>query len=112
MTQMKALEDVSYSTKVLVSGMLGGIFAAIFSQPCDTIKTVMQAHLDVYKNQEYRSFWTTASYLRQTHGIQYLWRGILPRGLRLICASVIINATRVVLIDVLEKRQEAYQGVQ
>eukprot|EP01024_Parvocaulis_polyphysoides_P001288 TRINITY_DN10349_c3_g1_i3.p1 TRINITY_DN10349_c3_g1~~TRINITY_DN10349_c3_g1_i3.p1 ORF type:complete len:313 (-),score=2.63 TRINITY_DN10349_c3_g1_i3:931-1743(-) len=100
-------EGISNSNKILFSGIAGGLFAALFSQPFDTIKTIMQAQLDVKLKPEYRTMMTTGYYVAGQRGIPYLWKGLLPRGLRLICASIIINATRSFIIDLFESEDNS-----
>eukprot|EP01026_Neomeris_dumetosa_P029931 TRINITY_DN24087_c0_g2_i3.p1 TRINITY_DN24087_c0_g2~~TRINITY_DN24087_c0_g2_i3.p1 ORF type:complete len:287 (-),score=21.82 TRINITY_DN24087_c0_g2_i3:245-1105(-) len=109
MDSWTSLEGVPASTKVLFSGIVGGVIAALFSQPFDTIKTRMQAHLDTVKHPEYKTAWSSIQHVAKTHGVAYLWKGILPRGFRLVCASMIINVTRSFMIEWLEGEHSPLQ---
>eukprot|EP01023_Acetabularia_acetabulum_P039065 TRINITY_DN3746_c0_g1_i1.p1 TRINITY_DN3746_c0_g1~~TRINITY_DN3746_c0_g1_i1.p1 ORF type:complete len:276 (-),score=37.23 TRINITY_DN3746_c0_g1_i1:1230-2057(-) len=105
MDQSDQFQGLPNGSKLLLSGIMGGLFAAVFSQPFDTVKTIMQANLDTKKNPEYKNMITTGERVVETHGWGYLWKGLVPRGVRLVCASVIINATRQFMIEMLEGKK-------
>ena len=42
------IQDYHSSTPLLMSGITGGLFAAIASQPADTVKTRMQVSISSY----------------------------------------------------------------
>ena len=70
--------------------MLSGAAAAVLTQPFDTVKTRMQANLR--ESQEtYSSFTRTLQMLWRTGGGRTLLAGLLPRGGRIMAATVILT---------------------
>jgi Mitochondrial carrier protein len=68
-----------------------GLFAGVTSQPFDTTKTVVQS-------ESAATFVSTAQCVRdmvEKKGMQALFRGGVPRGLRIIGAVVIIQEVKV-----------------
>jgi Mitochondrial carrier protein len=52
---------------------------------------------------EYRSTLSTLRHVVHEGGVGSLWVGIVPRALRVVGATFILNATRNTLIDFVEK---------
>ena len=76
---------------LLLAGIVSGATAAVLTQPLDTAKTRMQANLGV------RVYATATSSIRtlwREGGVRTLWAGLLPRGGRIVVATVILSATR------------------
>lgn len=91
----------------LIGAMASGATAAVLTQPLDTIKTRMQGDLmDV--DRSYSSLARAASTLWAEGGVKALWAGLLPRGSRIICATIILSQAKRISVDALEKRQ--HQG--
>ena len=86
----------------LLSGLIAGVLATVSTHPADTIKTRMQACFD---EPQYHSFRSTANYIIEKQGARTLFSGLLPRGLRIVCAVFILTGTRSTLVDMLESRR-------
>ena len=74
----------------VVSAMVGGVAAAVITQPADVVKTVMQAGDKA----------GTASVVAKIYrkgGLGTFWRGLVPRTLRLTVAVLILGETQEVL---------------
>jgi hypothetical protein len=60
--------------------------------------------MDVEKNPEYRSYYSTFRHLVGSRGITVLWSGLLPRSVRIIGATFILLAVRSKCVEFLEGR--------
>lgn len=72
-------------TTSIVSAILGGSFAAVLTHPVDTAKTCVQSDLE---GSKYPNATWTAKYLYKEGGLPVLFKGVVPRTLRL-CGYVI-----------------------
>ena len=76
---------------LLLAGIMSGAGAAVLTQPLDTAKTRMQAKLDM---PEYATVTSSMRSMWREGGVRVLWAGLLPRGGRIVVATVILSATR------------------
>ena len=76
---------------LLLAGVVSGAGAAVLTQPLDTAKTRMQANLGM---PEYATATSSIRTLWREGGVRVLWAGLLPRGGRIVFATVILSATR------------------
>ena len=114
------------AARFVLAGIASGAFAALVTQPADTIKTRMQvpswfcgcrerhnyhyahkvlmvqAFVNVESHPEYTSIASTARHLIQTQGIASLWTGIAPRLVRLCGATIILQVVRTQMIALIE----------
>merc|ERR1712130_916280 len=80
----------------LISAIMGGSFAAVLTHPVDTAKTCVQSDLEGTK---YKNAMSTAKYLYQTGGIPVLFKGVIPRTLRLCGACFVITNVRTQMMN-------------
>ena len=76
---------------LLLAGVASGAAAAVLTQPLDTAKTRMQANLG---DAAYSSAWRSMRTLWREGGTRTLWAGLLPRGGRIVVATVILSFTK------------------
>ena len=76
---------------LLLAGVASGAAAAVLTQPLDTAKTRMQANLG---DAAYSSAWRSMRTLWHEGGMRTLWAGLLPRGGRIVFATVILSFTK------------------
>lgn len=88
-----------------VAGVTGGLFASVGTQWADTIKTRMQSNLDPSKTPQYRGMLSTASTILSDGGIRAMWAGTVPRMVRIVGATFILNWTRTGMTEFLEERK-------
>ncbi len=55
----------------------------------------------MYEKPEYRSMLSSLRTIVEERGVFGLWRGILPRMTRIICATFILNYIRTNIVDTL-----------
>ena len=87
------------NSALLLAGIVSGAAASVLTQPLDTAKTRMQANLGVL---EYATATSSIRTLWREGGVRVLWAGLLPRGGRIVVATVILSATKqagVALLD-------------
>ena len=87
------------NSALLLAGIVSGAAASVLTQPLDTAKTRMQANLGV---PEYATATSSIRTLWREGGVRALWAGLLPRGGRIVFATVILSATKqagVALLD-------------
>jgi len=79
----------------VVSAMCGGTIAALLTHPIDTAKTCVQSDLvkDKYPTAIY-----TIKHLYEKGGISVLFKGVVPRTLRLCGACFVISQVREAMI--------------
>jgi len=82
-------------TCYLVASMCGGTIAALVTHPIDTAKTCVQSDLvkDKYPTALY-----TIKHLYKKGGISVLFKGVIPRTLRLCGACFVISQVREAMI--------------
>ncbi|DAZ97971.1 TPA: hypothetical protein N0F65_005129 [Lagenidium giganteum] len=89
------------ATASAIGSILAGLVTVYGTQPLDTVKTVMQGEAQtVGKNA--RSSLSVARTLWQQGGLQAFYRGVVPRGARLVGAVFILGQARNVLEEVFE----------
>ncbi|KAI8476555.1 MAG: mitochondrial carrier domain-containing protein [Monoraphidium minutum] len=100
------LREKGYSptTAMLVSGVVGGVFAAAASHPFDTIKTRMQAFM--YSKPEYMTAAATARTILAEAGPLTFWRGLLPRMTRIVGATFLLINVRSYVVGYLEEKRD------
>lgn len=86
----------------LLAGLIAGILATVTTHPVDTIKTRMQA---CHEQPQYRNFLSTTKYIAGEGGYKNFFSGLVPRGLRIVCAVFILTGTRSKLTELLEARK-------
>lgn len=98
-----ALKDYPSSVSFIIAGTSAGLFAAVATQPADTIKTRMQANLNNDLKPEYRN---TISTVKQIigggRGVSALFAGLLPRAVRIVGATFILNEARTRITGMVE----------
>jgi len=77
----------NYVATSLISAILGGIFASWLTHPVDTAKTCVQSDL---KGDKYPGAISTIRYLYGQGGIPVLFKGVVPRTLRLCGACFVL----------------------
>lgn len=79
------------NTALLLAGVVSGATAAVLTQPLDTVKTRMQAKLS---SPEYSSPLSSLRTVWAEGGARKLWAGLLPRGGRIVLATIILSNTK------------------
>lgn len=92
---------------MLIAGITGGLFASLGTQWADTIKTRMQSNMGPDAPPQYARVMSTARAMYSTVGIKGLWAGSLPRMVRIVGATFILNYTRTKMTDWVEGRRVA-----
>mmetsp|Transcript_60299 Transcript_60299/g.73881 ORF Transcript_60299/g.73881 Transcript_60299/m.73881 type:complete len:251 (-) Transcript_60299:34-786(-) len=85
----------------VLSAMIGGTFAAILTHPVDTAKTCVQSDL---VGDKYPTARWTGVHLYKNGGLPVLFKGVVPRTLRLCGACFVISQVREVLTKFKEWR--------
>eukprot|EP01083_Nonionella_stella_P251536 867755_1 len=80
----------------IVSAIMGGSFAAVLTHPVDTAKTCVQSDLEGTKYPN--AIWT-AKHLYAKGGIPILFKGVIPRTLRLCGACFVITNVRTQMLN-------------
>jgi len=82
-----------YVITSVVSAMIGGTFASLLTHPVDTAKTCVQSDLT---GQKYpTASWTLKHlYTKEGGGLHVLFKGVIPRTLRLCGACFVISQVR------------------
>lgn len=88
---------------LVLGGVLSGCAAAVLTQPLDTVKTRMQARLD---DPAYSSMTRGLGALWREGGSKTLWRGLLPRGGRIVAACVLLSQTKKLAVEWLDDRRD------
>jgi len=91
-------------TALMLGGMLSGVAASVLSQPLDTVKTRMQAHV-VDPTGSYANMASGLRTMWAEGGARCWWAGLLPRGGRIILATVILSQTKEFATHQLQKRE-------
>jgi len=100
-------QSYSENTLFLTSGVIAGVLASFCSQPFDTLKTRQQAFL--YSNPDYLKAWNAVRIMQQKEGLSIFWKGVFPRGLRIVSAVFLLNETRTRAVQFLEATREHNQ---
>jgi len=82
------------SMPLLVAGLTAGVVGATASHPADTIKTRMQAFLEVDRMPQYRGVASTTATLLSEGGVSKLFAGLTSRLARIVAATFILNGMR------------------
>lgn len=88
-------------TTSIASAIMGGSFAAVLTHPVDTAKTCVQSDLEGAK---YPNAMWTGKHLFQTGGLPVLFKGVIPRTLRLCGACFVLTNTRQALLALKKHR--------
>ncbi|CAG9464655.1 unnamed protein product [Pedinophyceae sp. YPF-701] len=84
----------SESSAFGTSAVTGGLIACVLTHPSDTIKTRMQANMDVEEKPQYRSSLSTMRHVLGEGGLAGFFSGAAPRALRLVGAVFILNMSK------------------
>ncbi|KAG3111474.1 hypothetical protein PI124_g9389 [Phytophthora idaei] len=82
-----------------------GLITVAATQPVDTIKTVMQGEAMMLPSGRAPSTLATAGRIYREGGFPRFYRGIVPRGCRLIGAVFILGQSRIWLEEVFEEHE-------
>lgn len=83
------------TTSLVAGGAAAGLLATVLSQPFDTVKTRMQAFMCGGEGGKYATARSTAAAIAaEGGGASALWAGLLPRGVRIVGAVMILQAVR------------------
>ncbi|CAI5710860.1 unnamed protein product [Hyaloperonospora brassicae] len=94
----------SQKTSASLAGCIAaGLLTVVATQPVDTVKTVMQGEAMVLTSDRASSTYATAARIYREGGVAPFYRGIVPRGCRLIGAVFILGQSRVWLEEVFEE---------
>ncbi|ETV97407.1 hypothetical protein H310_09735 [Aphanomyces invadans] len=106
-TTFGSLQDASLSQRTaasLAGSVAAGLVAVFATQPVDTVKTILQGKAlestPSYALTEVKSLWSQG-------GLPHLYKGTVPRGLRLIGAVFILSETKKVLEDQMHRFRES-----
>ncbi|RLN45147.1 hypothetical protein BBJ29_007500 [Phytophthora kernoviae] len=88
-----------------VGCLAAGLVTVVVTQPVDTIKTVMQGEAMTLPSGRAPSTLATAGRIYREGGLARFYRGIVPRGCRLIGAVFILGQSRIWLEEVFEKHE-------
>ncbi|ETO60995.1 hypothetical protein F444_20921, partial [Phytophthora nicotianae P1976] len=103
--------DVNTATKsqkasASIAGCVtAGLITVAATQPVDTIKTVMQGEAMVLPSGRIPSTLATACRIYREGGLARFYRGIVPRGCRLVGAVFILGQSRIKLEEVFEEHE-------
>jgi len=71
-------------------GILTGVASAIVTHPFDCIKTKMQLNLH---DKAYSSMLRTAWYMYKSGGVTIFYKGVAPRGFRILSANIVMGVS-------------------
>ncbi|CAM6105283.1 unnamed protein product [Calypogeia fissa] len=81
---------------MFLAALVSGTAAALITQPFDTIKTRMQANLDL---PHYRKMRSTVKAIIAEGGFKSLYSGFIPRTQRVMCAVFILGESKTLLTE-------------
>ncbi|KAG0575421.1 hypothetical protein KC19_5G002800 [Ceratodon purpureus] len=76
---------------LVLASCISGTTATVITQPIDTIKTRMQANVDLIK---YRKMGSAFRTIMDEGGYRALYSGIIPRTQRIVCAVLILSEAK------------------
>ena len=82
--------EAGFFEEAFTAGWLSGTFAAFVTQPFDVSKTRRQVYTTVTSSGEVTSTLTLMGMIRREEGIRGLWRGVVPRILKVAPACAIM----------------------
>ena len=91
--------NLSKNASFALSGAFSGIFTAVVTQPLDTVKTVYQGNLSM------RSISDATATVVDRGGVSELFKGLVPRGFRIVAATYILVGCKKVLTDAVQYLQ-------
>jgi hypothetical protein len=100
------IQQSSYSTDNktadnLAGAVIAGVIVGIVSHPLDTLKTIIQTDLHVTHTQ-YQNLYSTYKNITEQRGYRALFRGFIPRAIRICGAVFIINGVGQKLTELYE----------
>ncbi|KAG7381362.1 hypothetical protein PHYPSEUDO_006067 [Phytophthora pseudosyringae] len=94
----------SQRTSASIAGCVtAGLITVVATQPVDTVKTVMQGEAMTLPSGRTPSSLATAARIYREGGLPSFYRGIAPRGCRLVGAVFILGQSRIWLEEVFEE---------
>jgi len=93
----------NYVGTALISAILGGIFASLLTHPVDTAKTCVQSDLT---GEKYPTALWTIRHLYGKGGVPVLFKGVVPRTMRLCGACFVLSQVREGMIGYKERQQK------
>ncbi|EEY69047.1 Mitochondrial Carrier (MC) Family [Phytophthora infestans T30-4] len=102
------VDTASTSQKALASiagCVTAGLITVAATQPVDTIKTVMQGEAMMLPSGRAPSTLATAGRIYGEGGLARFYRGIVPRGCRLVGAVFILGQSRIWLEEIFEEQK-------
>ncbi|BBN00379.1 hypothetical protein MPTK1_1g28630 [Marchantia polymorpha subsp. ruderalis] len=85
-----------HTLATVLAGVVSGSISTLITHPFDTIKTRMEANLNL---QKYRTVTSTSKLLLQEGGMAAFYSGLIPRTQRIICAFFILEEAKINLSD-------------
>ncbi|KAK1928267.1 Mitochondrial glycine transporter B [Phytophthora citrophthora] len=82
-----------------------GLITVVATQPVDTVKTVMQGEAMVLPSGRAPSTLATTARIYREGGLSSFYRGIVPRGCRLVGAVFILGQSRIWLEEIFEEHE-------
>lgn len=86
-----------------IGSILAGLITVFGTQPIDTIKTVMQGEAMTLPADKRTNTWHVAKQIHARGGLAEFYRGIVPRGGRLVGAVFILGQSRIFLEEMFEE---------
>lgn len=85
---------------------LACLHASAHSARCEALQVMSGQWGNAQANPEYTNWRTTVRHIVQTQGWTGLWAGLLPRGIRVVGACMILQTVRTQLIALAESTPE------
>jgi hypothetical protein len=87
--------DINIFYSAVYGSLLTGTITSLITHPFDTTKTIIQTEISKKNNT-----FTKMKYLIKNHGISYLYKGCIPRSLKISGAFMICNYVERLFIDI------------